>query len=318
MIRAGGDDAAVTVPPGATATSVDLAVDGVHFRRETAPPEAIGHKALAAALSDLAAMGAVPGEAYVQLGLPADIVEDEVLALADGVAAVARAHRVDVLGGDLSRAPALVLAVTVVGHAASADELVGRGGAVPGDVVCVTGSLGAAAAGLLLLEQPELRERVSAEVAAALIERQLRPQPRIVPGRALAAAGARAMIDVSDGLVADAGHIAEASGAAIALEADLIPIASGVADLAAAAGTDALALAASGGEDYELVVAVPEDRLAAAVAAVRETGVELSRVGRSEPGAGAVLRGRSGEIETEGFDQLRSGAARPRAPRASA
>ena len=149
-----GDDAAVTVPSGATVTSVDLAVEGVHFRRETAPLRSIGHKALAAALSDIAAMGAVAGEAYVQLGLPPDLDDEGCLEIADGMASVLTEHGVVALGGDISRAPVLLLAVTVVGHAASAEAVVRRSGARPGDVVCVTGDLGRAGAGLQLLSSP--------------------------------------------------------------------------------------------------------------------------------------------------------------------
>ena len=118
-----GDDAAVTVPGGATATSVDALVEGVHFRRDTASPTQIGHKALATALSDLAAMGAEAGEAYVVLGLPADLGEPACLELADGMAALAERTGTTIAGGDVSRAPALTLAVTVVGHAARPERL---------------------------------------------------------------------------------------------------------------------------------------------------------------------------------------------------
>ncbi|MGH2951057.1 MAG: AIR synthase related protein, partial [Solirubrobacterales bacterium] len=128
-----GDDAAISVPGGATATSVDALVEGVHFRRPPFDLESVGHKALAAALSDLAAMGARAGEAFVQLGVPEDIDEDGCLELADGLAAVAAAHGVAVAGGDVSRSPALFCALTVVGHAASAEDLVRRAGARPGD-----------------------------------------------------------------------------------------------------------------------------------------------------------------------------------------
>ena len=112
-----GDDAAITVPAGATATSVDALVDGVHFRREWSSLAQIGHKALAAALSDLAAMGAEPGEAYVVLGVPADLDEDGCIELLDGIATLAEATGTSLAGGDLTRAPALTLAMTVVGHA---------------------------------------------------------------------------------------------------------------------------------------------------------------------------------------------------------
>ncbi len=199
-----GDDAAVTVPKGATATSVDSLVDGVHFRRQTAPLRSVGRKALSVALSDLAAMGAVPGEAYVQLGVPDDLDQAGCLELGAGLAEVAAEHDVAVLGGDVTRAPVLWVAITVVGHADSAEQLVRRGGAAPGDLLAVTGELGGAAAGLLVLERPELANVVEAEVADGLRRRQLEPRPRIAAGRALAAAGASAMLDLSDGLGGDA------------------------------------------------------------------------------------------------------------------
>jgi thiamine-monophosphate kinase len=298
IVVGGGDDAAVTVPPGATATSVDLAVEDVHFRRSTSPPDAIGHKALAAALSDLAAMGAIPGEAYVQLGLPTGFPEEDCLALADGIAGVAREHGVAVLGGDISGAPVLLIAVSVVGHAESAERLVRRAGARPGDVVVVTGELGGAAAGLLLLERPELRGAVEPEVADGLVARQLRPEPRIASGLALAAGGATAMIDVSDGVVADAGHIAAAGGVGVELEAELLPIAPGVQEVAVAAGVDAVQLAASG-EDYELLTALPEG----AVGGIE--GGAVTRIGRVVGGDGVVVRGLGGaELDLAGFDHL--------------
>src|SRR3954451_825829 len=151
-----GDDAAVTVPGGATATSVDALVEGVHFHRATASLGQIGHKALATALSDLAAMGAEPGEAYVVVGLPEDLDEDDCLRLLDGLVSLAKRTGTTLAGGDISRAPVLTLAVTVVGHASTAEDFVSRAGARPGDVLVLTGELGGAAAGLRLLEEPAL------------------------------------------------------------------------------------------------------------------------------------------------------------------
>ncbi|MEO8092796.1 MAG: thiamine-phosphate kinase, partial [bacterium] len=312
VVLASGDDAAITVPRGATATSVDLSVDGVHFRRSTASPRAIGHKAAAAALSDLAAMGATTGELYVQLGLPPDLDEDACLEIADGIADVATAHGAVVLGGDLARAPVLVLAVTVVGHAHSKDALVTRSGARAGDLVCVTGELGGAAAGLALLERPELADAVAPAIAADLRARQLEPQPRLASGGALAGAGARAMIDVSDGLGADAAHLANASAVRIEIEAELIPIAAGVREVAEAFGTDPIELAAGGGEDYELLVALAEAAYDDAAALLAGDAITLTPMGRVAAGEGVALRRRSGpELEIEGFDQLR---ARPQDP----
>jgi len=306
VVAGSGDDAAITVPTGATVTSVDLAVEGVHFRRETATPEAIGRKALAAALSDLAAMGAIAGEAYVQLGLPEDIHEEEVLGLADGMAGVAASTGVEILGGDISRAPVVLAAVTVVGHAGSAGELVRRSGASVGDVVCVTGDLGAAGAGLVLLEDPGLADAIAADSADAMRSRQLSPQPRLAAGRALAATGATAMIDVSDGLGADAGHLAEASGVQIEIEAEAIPVATGVAELAAAAGVDPIELAVGSGEDYELLATLSPAAFDTAAAQVAAAGCSLTRIGRASSGGGVVVRRADGAlVSAGGFDQLR-------------
>lgn len=287
-------------------TSVDLAIEGVHFRRETAPPEAIGHKALAAALSDLAAMGAVAGEAYAQLGLPEDVSEAECLAIADGMAGVAREHGVAMLGGDISRSPVLLLAVTAVGHAPSPRELVRRSGASEGDMLCVTGQLGGAAAGLALLEQPGLAEGINGALADELRLRQLRPEARLRAGWALAEAGATAMIDLSDGLAGDVRHLAELSDVRIEIEASAIPIQPGVGEVAEAAGLDAVHLAAGGGEDYELLATLPDAVFDAAAAAVAADGLALTRLGRVAAGAGIAILGERGvEIDVRGFDQLR-------------
>jgi thiamine-monophosphate kinase len=302
-----GDDAAVTVPGGATATSVDAIVDGVHFRRGEAESAQIGHKALATALSDLAAMGAEAGEAYVVAGVPADLGEDEFLGLLDGMLELAAETGTTLAGGDLTRAPVLTLALTVVGHAATPELLITRGGAEPGDALVLSGELGGAAAGLLLLERPELATSVPAETAERLRRRQLEPVPRLRTGAALAAAGARAMIDLSDGLAGDAGHLAVASGTALRIDAATLPLAKGVAEVAAAAGRDPLELAAGGGEDYELLAALAPERLAAASIAIGEAEeTMLTPIGEVLAGDGVEIRLPGGELlKAEGYDQLR-------------
>jgi thiamine-monophosphate kinase len=309
-----GDDAAVTVPGGAVATSVDALVEGVHFRRQTAPLRQIGRKALSTALSDLAAMGAAPGEAYVWLGAPEDLDEAELLEVGEGLAGVAAGTGTTIAGGDLTRAPVLSLAVTVTGHARHPDDFVTRGGARPGDTLVVTGELGGAAAGLVLIERASA-EGLDAQAAEALRARQLDPTPRLAAGQALAAAGATAMIDVSDGLAGDAGHVATASGALLLVDADALPIAPGVAAVATSADRDPLELAASGGEDYELLAALPPAAVAPAQEALDALGTPLTAIGRVEAAADgsprAELRRRGGEaVPSRGFDQLR-----PRRPR---
>ncbi len=305
-----GDDAAVVVEPAAAGVrlvSVDAIVDGTGFRRSWAPPAAIGAKAIAAALSDIAAMGGVASEAYVWLGVPPDLDPDDALAICDGLAVVAERERVAVLGGDLTAAATLAVSVTVVGHAAGADAVVGRGGASEGDALCVSGRVGAAAAGLMVLEHPELGEGLGEDLRSALRAAQLDPRPRLTLGRELAGAGVAAMIDVSDGLGADAEQLAAAS--ALGLEVDLssLPIADGVEQVAAAAGRDHLELAAGGGEDYELLCAIPRSRLEGCRAAAAALGAELTEVGRFAAGRVTRLRlpgGRS--MPPSGHDHLGS------------
>jgi len=293
-----GDDAAVTVPGGATATSVDALVEGVHFRRELASPAQIGHKALATALSDLAAMGAEAGEAYVALGLPDDFSEEQCLELLDGMAALAAATSTDLCGGDLSRASELFLAITVVGHAPSPEVFVARRGAQPGDALVVTGEIGGAAAGLELLNsgRPE---------AEGLVERQLEPAPRLGAGQALALSGATAMIDLSDGLGADAGHLARASEVKLEIEAAAVPLAPAAVAHSRATHREPWWLL-SGGEDYELLASIPPAQLEQASAVVLSNGgVPLTQIGAVRAGAGVEIRLPGGQVlEPAGFDQL--------------
>lgn len=306
LLVGSGDDAAVSVSRGATVISVDAIVEGVHFERPAFPPQAVGAKAVAVALSDLAAMAATPGEAYVQLGLPRGVSDDELIGLADGLGAAAARYGVAVAGGDVVASPVLFLAVTAVGRADSPEDLITRSGASEGDVLLLTGAVGGAAAGLLLLQERASVASLGAGVAAALRARQLEPEPRIAAGRALAEAGARAMIDLSDGLAGDVRHLAAASELAILIEAESVPVQAGVREVAAAAGHDPSELALAGGEDYELLAAVPEDRVGGALAALRALQLEPAVVGRARAGQGVSLRDANGrELELTGFDQLR-------------
>ena len=307
LVLGSGDDAAVTVPDGALATSVDALVDGVHFRLDWTPLPAVGHKALATALSDLAAMGATPGEAYVVLGVPAAIGEEDCLVILEGMLSVAEATGTQIAGGDLTRSPVLWVSVTAVGYEQPPAPLVRRSGARPGDRLVLTGRLGGAAAGLALLERPELADGLRPEVAAALRARQLRPWPRLAEGRALAAAGATAMIDLSDGIGSDSGHVAKASGAALRIAADAVPLQEGVAEVAAAAGRDPLELAAAG-EDYELLASLPADVAGKAAGGenLRLGSAEVTLVGEVLAGAGAEIRRPDGRpLAAPGYDQLR-------------
>lgn len=304
IVIGSGDDAAVTVPGGATATSVDAIVEGVHFRREWSTPQEIGHKALAAALSDLAAMGAEPGEAYVWLGLPEGFGRSECLQLADGIAGLAARHRVAVLGGDITAAPVLALAATVVGHAAEPGTLVGRDRAGEGELVCVTGELGAAAAGLRLLESG-LEPSAARGAEADALTRLLRPEPRLEAGRLLAEAGATAMIDLSDGLGADAAQLAAASEIGIEIDLERVPVAASARELAGEHDWE-LAELITGGEDYELLCTLPADALDGAREALSAAGeIDLSPIGQADGSEGARIRRSDGRrVPAGGHDHL--------------
>jgi thiamine-monophosphate kinase len=292
-------------------TSVDAAVEGVHFEIPPFDHRRAGAKALATALSDIAAMGARATEAYVQLGVPEALGTDECLELAAGIGEVAAEHRVAVAGGDVTRSPVLFLAVTAIGIADG--EPVRRAGARPGDVVVVTGELGGAAAGLWLLNRPELGSELDPGTADALRRRQLEPRPRIDAGLALADCGASAMIDISDGIAADAGHIAAASAAGLELELARLPVQSGVTDLARAAAVDPAELIVGGGEDYELLATLPADRVEAAAGSLAELDLALAQIGAVVEGATAVIRSPDGvPVDQRGFDQLRSSSTGPR------
>ncbi len=240
-----GDDAAVVRPPaGPLLLASDVVVAGVHFDLSLVGVDDVGWKALAVNVSDLAAMGCRPTHALVSLTGP--LAEVDVELLFDGLCLAADIYGCPIVGGDLSAGPCLVVAVAVAGDGAGPGEPVRRSGARPGDVLFVTGPLGASAAGLALLRAGRAGE------APELVGAHRRPQARLAEGMAARAAGATAMIDLSDGLAVDVRRLARASGVGVTLDA--VPVAPGVELV----DGDAEALALGGGEDYELLFSAPE------------------------------------------------------------
>ena len=252
-----GDDCAVTRPPAErvhTLFSCDAFVEDVHFRRVWASPEDIGWKAAASALSDIAAMGGLARYMLITLACPTDTETSYLERLYIGIRKAADYAGVSVIGGDTTASPCgIVLSVTVVG--VSPGEPIYRSGACPGDLVAVTGHPGRAALGLHALEQG------IADASEALVQAHLRPHPKLVEGMSLATVGGvTAMIDVSDGLVQDLGHITERSGVSIDISSNKLPIDSTQQDYAARAGLSALEAVLSGGEDYELAFTLSPGR----------------------------------------------------------
>jgi thiamine-monophosphate kinase len=251
-----GDDAAVLRPtPGRRlVVTTDVLVEGRHFGSAFSEPEDWGWKAVAVNLSDLAAMGATARWLLVALTVPDQASLTLLQRLYAGIGEACEAFAVALVGGDTSGGPALSLAVTALGEA---DRAVTRAGARPGDRLVVSGPLGAAAAGLALLERDDQPARELLGRFPGLAAAHRRPRPELATGMRLAHAGATAMIDLSDGLAGDALHLAEASGVGIELHDAAVPLAPGVAEAAALLGRDPAELALGGGEDYLLAAALP-------------------------------------------------------------
>lgn len=281
-----GDDCTLLAPsPGQQlAVSVDTSVAEVHFPA-AAPPAAIGHRALAVSLSDLAAMGAKPRWCLMSLTLAE--ADDAWLAdFAAGFHALCESAEISLVGGDVTRGQ-LAIGVTVHGEVPPGEAL-RRSGARPGDLLAVTGTLGGAHGGL---EAWQAGER---DLAHPLLRAYLLPQPRLAAGLALRGL-ASAAIDLSDGLLADLGHLLEASGVGATLEPEALPLADGLVEALGIQGARDAAL--SGGDDYELLLAIPPERLAEARRRLAELALPLTVIGGCEaaPGLrGVALDGKGG------------------------
>ena len=281
-----GDDTAVLLPqPGARLlATTDLVVEDVHFRRAWASPFDIGWKAMAVNLSDIAGKGGQPLWALVGLALPAPADPAEVEALYEGMRRAAAPHGVAIVGGDTSVSPrGWFVNVTLLGEHLGVPRL--RSAAKPGDAVAVTGTLGRSAAGLAALEAGRARlGAVRPQTIEVVTAAHLRPTARVAEGRWFgAAAGVHAMMDCSDGLATDLGHICRESRVGARVELDRLPVDPAAREVAGALGADALSWATSGGEDFELLLTCER----ASVDALRDglgraTGTALTVVGEIE------------------------------------
>ena len=291
-----GDDAAVVEPlrHALVVLTTDALVEGVHFDRRLGSAADAGHRALAVNLSDLAAMGAEPRAALLSLMLPTALSLDEFDDLVDGFLTLAARHRVALVGGNVTRSPGpLVIDVTALG-AAGRRRVLPRGGARPGDELFLSGSIGGAAAGLAWLRsqgrqpgdepgEPEMRE---------CVRRYRRPDARVrlglLVGRTRAAS---ACVDLSDGLSDAVRQLAQASGVSAVLDADAVPVDPGAQAWFTSQGRDPLQAALHGGDDYELLFAVPSRRRRQFLATARQAReTSVTRVGVVEAGSGARLR----------------------------
>ncbi len=299
-----GDDAAVTtISKGMQLlTSTDMLLEDVHFRRSWHDPYRLGRKSLAVSISDIAAMGSLPRWALLSLAIPSDLSLDFIDDFMRGFLAMASENQVVLIGGDTcSSRSALVVSVTVMGEQYT-DRIVRRSGAVPGDDIWVTGTLGDAALGLKLLESGET---VSNELLTGLLD----PEPRVPVALLLAEAGlATAMIDVSDGILADYGHIAEQSGVGGSIHIDNLPLSASFKQYTAGFSVIPYQLVLSGGEDYELCFTAHSTNREKIVDCAKKCGIDVTRIGivTSCSGVAAVHRdGSSYIVQTDGFNHFK-------------
>lgn len=310
-----GDDAALldVGPDMLLVATCDAQVEGQHFLSSIATPQEIGHKTLAVNASDIAAMGAEPLWALISLLLPADTSVHRLDGIYDGIHSLGRRLGIAIVGGNVSGTDGpLTLDMTLLGRVARG-RACRRSGGKPGDMLVVTGTLGAAAAGLLAFttaRDANLFEHVAPDVVERARTALAAPMPRVAEGRALAATGVvSAMVDVSDGLTADLGHLCVASGVGAMIDAEALPIDAATAAVGEAYGRDPLDLALSGGEAYELLFSAPPAALNIALDAIHSVGGSASVIGRlTEACEGMRLRSEDGTLralEPQGWDHLR-------------
>jgi thiamine-monophosphate kinase len=298
-----GDDAAVVAPARnrLEVLTVDAIVEGVHFDRRFTPPDAVGHRALAVNLSDLAAMGAEPRLALLSLALPAGLACEEFDQMIGALTALARQHRVHVVGGNLTRSPGPLMIDVTLSGIAKARQVLTRSGARPGDHLYLTGSIGAAAAGLQMLGGHD------AARSEACVKRYLFPEPRTRVGLLLGRnRAATACVDLSDGLADAVQRITESSGVGATIDADAVPVEPDASKWFSGQGTEPLAAAMAGGDDYELLFAARPRSRGRLLAAMRHGNAPITRIGVcTDDRAVVVQRGSVREPITGGYTHFR-------------
>lgn len=312
-----GDDAAVVRNSAASNLIMcsDLVVEGVHFRRDWSDPFSIGYKALAATISDVAAMGGVPRFALVSLALPRETAADFIDDLIEGLFSIADAYDVAIVGGDTSSSPGPLFIDTVLAGECEDGRAVTRGGAKEDDLIFVTGSLGASEVGLKLLEQQRASyrddrsdgEKRFEEERAEAVSHHTRPEPRVAFGAAIGRAGfASAMIDISDGLSTDLKNLTTASNCGAVINSGSIPVAGCVKLLARDIGAlDPLSIALKSGEEYELLFTTPQKNRSEIKALSAQLGVPISEIGKIIKEQRLLIdNGKLAELAIAGWEHL--------------
>ncbi len=299
-----GDDAAAWRSDGlAVLATTDALVEGVHFTSLT-PWYDLGWKALVAGLSDVAAMGGDPRYALIALSLTEQTEVEDVSRMYLGMAEVAVRFGVAIVGGNISRAASTMITVTVIGRVEEG-RILTRSAALPGDLIAVTGHLGSSAAGMTMLNSGlDFRPEVKTFLRAA----HLQPLPRVACGRHFAARGVKSAIDISDGLIADLGHVCRSSGVGAVVWADRVPVHSAVRE---AFPEGYLNLALSGGEDYELIFTASRDVMEGAIDSLDTSeDCPVTVIGETTAGEGIVVLREDGRpylSESTGWDHFRKG-----------
>jgi thiamine-monophosphate kinase len=285
IIGIGDDAAAWKGDTGTQLVTTDSLFQDIHFRLSTTSWYELGWKALAVNLSDIAAMGGVPQYALVSLALPPDTEVDDVRALYQGMIELAQRFGVAIVGGDTCRAPLVSITITVLGSINKDGVMLTRSAARPGDKIAVTGALGAAAAGMEMLDK---KLELDVESGGQLRRAFLQPEPRVAEGQRLVALGVKAAIDISDGLISDLRHICDSSGVGARVEVERIPIAPAVRTHFS---DRALELATTGGEDYELLFTASDDVIETVKAKLSCPVTVIGEVVAEKPGSVVMVDG---------------------------